>query len=425
MITTINNANGETRKCSYTFRTRSGQIYYKNENGNQPTTEFLTARGLVWNGETETRDNGVIVYPLQLAAGWSVDAKPAKPATDGAPAPKPTKPATTETAPVTETEQPAPVVVETKPTKPAKPATKPNNGGQRDALAQMIANAIADYMPKPETAPVTERHEITINGTAAGNVNGLVHKQFNRILRRAAARQNIYLYGAAGSGKSHTAQQIADALKLPFYCQMQIVSKYDVIGFVDAGGNYQPTPFYNAYKNGGVILFDEYERGDAAGIITLNGALANGYITFPNGEKVTQNPDFVFISAGNTNGLGNTDEYVTACQLDASSLDRVGFIRMDYDTRLENEFSKNDPKIAEFCRDLRHAASVCGVSLVVSYRAIISIAKFVDTDEKTDLLDEYILKGRDNDTAAVLYGALTDKTNPWAVALQKIATGNV
>lgn len=420
MITLVNNQTNEIVKCSYTRIDATGRVYYRNADngGKQPTDKFLSARGLTLTGE-HAEINGVTAWYMTIGAGWSISdakpARPAKPATDGAPEPKPapTKP-TTKPAP-----KPAPVVTETQP-EPA-PAT---NGGGVD-LARFIADQIAQYLPQPEPAPVatTERHEIVINGTAAGNVEGLVHKQFNRILRRAAARQHVYMYGAAGSGKSHTARQIADALKLPFYCQMQLTHPCDVVGFVDAGGNFIDTPFYHAFKDGGVILFDEYERGDAAAIITLNGALANGYITFRNGELVKQNPDFVFISAGNTNGLGSTEEYVTACQLDASSIDRVGFIRMDYDKRLEDSFCENDPSIAEFCRDLRNAATACGVSLVVSYRAIISLAKFVNTDEKNDLLDEFILKGRDNDTAAVLYGALTDKTNPWAVALKDIAFG--
>ena len=441
MITTINN-NGENVKCSYTFKTRDGVIYYKND-GKQPTDQFLTARGLYMTGETGTDNNGQTTYILGLLDGWKIDgakpAKPTKPAT-----PKPAKPATT-AQPETATAQPAPVVTETpKPaTKPAKPANKPTakptattatDGGALDMLADVVAARVLAQLPDHVTnaAPVSQPTtattvNITVNGTATGTVEGLTHRKFNKILKLAANRKHVYLYGAAGSGKSHTAQQIATALGLPFYCQMQLVNKYDVIGFVDAGGNYQPTPFYNAFKSGGVILFDEYERGDAGAIITLNGALANDVITFPNGEKVNRHKDFIFISAGNTNCLGNTAEYLTACQLDYSSIDRVGFVRMNYDNRLEDALSANDPTAAAFCRDLRRAIDACGVSMVVSYRAIKELAYFANDDvlTKTDLLDMYLLKGRDRDTAAVLYGALTDKQNAWAVALKQIATGEI
>lgn len=417
MITLKNNATGEIVKCSYTRIDATGRVYYRNADngGKQPTDKFLSERGLSLTGE-HAEIKGVTSWYLSIGSGWSINdakpARPAKPATDGAPAPKPapTKP-TTKPAP-----KPAPVVTET------EPAT---NGGGVD-LARFIADQIAKYLPKPEpvTTTTTTTLNIVVNDTPAGNVDGYTAPQFPRILQRAAARQNIYLYGAAGCGKSHTAMQVADALNLPFYCQMQMVSKYDVIGFVDAGGVYQSTPFYHAFKSGGVCLFDEYERGDAAALITLNGALANDVITFPNGEKVTRHPDFVFIAAGNTNGLGATAEYNTAGQLDASTIDRLCFIRMDYDAELENKFSDADPTAAEFCRDLRNAIKSCGISgMIVSYRAIKAIANQSATADKNDLLDEYILKGRDNDTAAVLYGALTDKTNPWAVALQNIALG--
>lgn len=426
MITLINNQTNEIVKCSYTRMDSDGRIYYRNADngGKQPAEKFLQKRGLSLTGE-RAEINGVTAWFMTLGAGWSIsDAKPAtpkpaKPATDGAPEPKPapTKP-TTKPAP-----EPAPVVTETEPATP-EPAPTTNGGGVD--LARFIADQIAKYLPKPEpvTTATTERHEITINGTAAGNVEGLVCPQYDEILTYCAARIPTYLFGAAGCGKSHTAEQIATALGLEFYCQMQMITKYDVIGFVDAGGVYQSTPFYHAFKSGGVILFDEYDRGDAAALITLNGALANGYITFPNGEKVTRNPDFVFIAAGNTNGLGATAEYNTAGQLDQSSRDRVGFVLMDYDKRLEDEFSKNDPKIAEFCRDLRKAAIICGVNMIVSYRAIINLNKLAGGKiSRETLLNAFILKGIDRDTAAVLFGALNDKNNPWAVALKDIALG--
>ena len=430
MITLKNNATGEIVKCSYTRIDATGRVYYRNADngGKQPTDKFLSERGLSLTGE-RAEINGVTAWYLAIGSDWSINdakparpakpatPKPAKPATDGAPEPKPapTKPTT---KPAT---KPAPVVTETEPATPEPTPT--TNGGGVD-LARFIADQIAKYLPKPEpvTTTTTTTLNIVVNDTPAGNVDGYTAPQFPRILQRAAARQNIYLYGAAGCGKSHTAMQVADALKLPFYCQMQMGSKYDVIGFVDAGGVYQSTPFYHSFKSGGVCLFDEYERGDAAALITLNGALANDVITFPNGEKVTRHPDFVFIAAGNTNGLGATAEYNTAGQLDASTIDRLCFIRMDYDAELENKFSAADTTAAEFCRDLRNAIKSCGISgMIVSYRAIKAIAAQSATADKHDLLDEYILKGRDNDTAAVLYGALTDKNNPWAVALKDIA----
>lgn len=426
MITLKNNATGEIVKCSYTRIDATGRVYYRNADngGKQPTDKFLSARGLTLTGEN-AEINGVTAWYMNIGEGWSInDAKPARaPKKDGTPAPKPApkkeqpKPAPVPDAPKPE---PAPVVTETEPA--------PNGGGVD--LARFIADQIAKYLPKPEPAPVpdhpaTERHEIAINGANVGAVDGLTCRQFDEILTYCAARVPAYLYGAAGCGKSHTAEQIATALGLPFYAQMQLVNKYDVIGFVDAGGVYQSTPFYHAFKSGGVILFDEYDRGDASAIITLNGALANGYVTFPNGERVTRHENFVFIAAGNTNGLGATTEYNTASQLDASSTDRPAFVEMDYDPRLENEFSKNDPTIAEFCRDIRRAVDVCAVSgMIVSYRAIINMNKFAGgnlTAEK--LINAFILKGRDRDTAAVLFGALQDKNNKWAKALKNIAVG--
>lgn len=46
---------------------------------------------------------------------------------------------------------------------------------------------------------------------------GIFHNEFERVLKLAQARMNIFIYGPTGCGKSHLCKQVADALDLPFY----------------------------------------------------------------------------------------------------------------------------------------------------------------------------------------------------------------
>lgn len=50
-------------------------------------------------------------------------------------------------------------------------------------------------------------------------------------------------------------------------------------------GKFVETPFYKAWTNGGVYLFDEMDASDATVILNINSALANGYYEFPIGLK--------------------------------------------------------------------------------------------------------------------------------------------
>ena len=131
---------------------------------------------------------------------------------------------------------------------------------------------------------------------------------------------NIYLYGAAGSGKSHTAEQIADALGLAFYGQTTIQFAHDVRGYGDAGGNFVDTPFFKAFAHGGLYFQDEYDRSNTEAAIVLNSALANGWYDFPVIGRVNAHPDFRFMAAGNTLMTGADEEYVSGQVQDASCL---------------------------------------------------------------------------------------------------------
>lgn len=232
---------------------------------------------------------------------------------------------------------------------------------------------------------------------------------FENILHLVAAHENVYLYGPAGSGKNTIAEQIAEALGVEFYYQNTLVTKFDVSGYKNAQGEFEETPFYKAWKNGGLFFADELDNSTAEAIIALNAALANGYYTFPNsGEKVAKHPDFYCIAAGNTNGQGATEEYCGRYQMDESSRDRFAFIEIDYNAKVEESICGGHLDILDFVRDLRSVTKSLQIKLICGYRAISRLAKFYDMDTKF-MLDSFIFKGLAVDDIREISAALSSK----------------
>ena len=232
---------------------------------------------------------------------------------------------------------------------------------------------------------------------------------FANILKLVAARENVYLYGPAGSGKNTIAEQIAEALGVEFYYQNTLVTKFDVSGYKNAQGEYEETAFYKAWKNGGLFFADELDNSTAEAIIALNAALANGYYTFPNsGEKVAKHQDFYCIAAGNTNGQGATEEYCGRYQMDESSRDRFAFIEIGYNEKIEESICGGHLDILEFVRDLRSVTKSLQIKLICGYRAISRLAKFYDMNTKF-VLDSFIFKGIAKDDIREIAAALSSK----------------
>lgn len=246
--------------------------------------------------------------------------------------------------------------------------------------------------------------------------------KFKRIVAKVSRGNNVYLYGPAGSGKSHTAEQVADALGLDFYGQTTIQFAHDVRGYGDAGGNFQDTPFYKAFAFGGLYFQDEYDRSNAEAAIVLNSALANGWYDFPIVGRVEAHPNFRFMAAGNTLMTGADEEYVTGQEIDASSRDRFAyFFEVDYSHDVELHIAHNNESIVSFVEDVRQAIKQTGIKHVVSYRA--TAAMIDEVENENDLVaccDESVFKTLDVDARREIYERLNDRTNVWAKALKKL-----
>ena len=215
--------------------------------------------------------------------------------------------------------------------------------------------------------------QIVINDDLVGKpIEGVVHESFDLLLRVVATGAPTMLVGSAGTGKSHAAELAATSLGLPFFA-MSVgaqTSKSDLIGYMDATQNYVRTVFREAYEHGGLFLLDEIDAGNSNVLIQLNAALANGYMSFPDG-MIRKHKDFRFIASANTFGLGASRQYVGRNQLDAATLDRFTIITWDIDNRLEEHLAVgwHGRPWLELVRFVRNYVSEQELRIVISPRA--------------------------------------------------------
>lgn len=246
-------------------------------------------------------------------------------------------------------------------------------------------------------------------------------EKYDRILAKVSRGRRVYLHGPAGSGKSHTAEQIAADLGLTFYGQTTIQFAHDVRGYGDASGSFVDTPFYKAFAFGGLYFQDEYDRSNAEAAIVLNSALANGWYDFPVIGRVEAHPDFRFMAAGNTLMKGADDGYITGQEIDPSSRDRFDFyFEVGYLREVELHIAHGNEEIVDFIEDVRQAIKSCCIDHVVSYRATAAMTDEVENEN--DLVaccEEGVFKGLDVDARREIHAALQNKDSRWAKALKK------
>ena len=299
------------------------------------------------------------------------------------------------------------------PTPTATPSpTAPTSNAALDALTAFMANsktegynqAKSEFEPiindlKAKLAAANEGGKgtnitITIDGkTTKTNTPKILDSQFGDILELIANHENVYLYGPAGSGKNVLCEELAKALNVPFYYQNTILTKFDISGYKNAGGEFEETEFYKAWTNGGLFMLDEVDNSQAEALIALNAALANGYYTFPNVGKVKAHKDFYCIAAGNTNGQGATDEYCGRYKMDESSRDRFFFVKIDYNKEIEKSIVGEHKDILSFVYDLRKIANELQLSLICGYRAISKLEKYYNKENIKFILDGFIFRG--------------------------------
>lgn len=258
------------------------------------------------------------------------------------------------------------------------------------------------------------------NGTA--NMTGCFCEKFEYLVNIVSAGKPLYMYGPAGSGKSFTAKQIAEALGLPYFETSQAMFSYDLKGYGDAGGNYVETPFYKAFTQGGLFFLDEVDASASEAMVVLNNAIANRRFDFPVVGMVNAHEKFRVVAAGNTRMTGATLAYSARQMQDSSFKNRFFFEVMGYDRRIELQLANNDQEIVEFAHDLRKAARDSQILQLCTYRQIQDLAMLDGCcADDAHLLRGSVLQEKEIDEIEILRDRLEHKNNRWAKAMKKVA----
>lgn len=291
--------------------------------------------------------------------------------------------------------------------------------------AQVEASIMAKVQPILDRAPVTVTHVIKSVDTEYKSKAGEVfHPNFDAICARIKAGMWVYLYGPTGSGKNVMAEQIAKALGLEFHYLAHTLDRFELTGFIDASGCYQPTEFYKAYTEGGLFMLDELDASDENALITLNSA-ANGYFAFPCGT-VKAHPNFRCIAAGNTCGRGATDDYTARRVMDASSLGRFTPRFHGYCNEIDLASAGGNNELVDFFHSMRKIKESTGGQMLLSPRQIKSIAMLEGSEELSQIMTDILCTYLTEDEFSIICNALHEddfmRDNRYAKAFKKAKT---
>lgn len=274
--------------------------------------------------------------------------------------------------------------------------------GAIEQNAQHIDVKVQEYLDKNGIRPQTKN--IIVKRPDAPPVEmGQQHEKFEDVLTAVAARQNTFLSGQAGTGKSTIPEMVAKALGLEFgYISLCGATPPSALfGYMDANGNYSETIFYNRYKNGGVFLLDEIDAGNPNTTLSANNAASSGFAAFPCG-MVKKHENFILIATANTWGKGANAEYVGRAPIDAATLNRFVKIPVDLDEKLEESLSSNKEWL-KIVRDYRKRAEQKKVRVMITQRATLQGQSLIAAGMSIEKAIEYtILAGLNEDERNLL-----------------------
>ena len=230
--------------------------------------------------------------------------------------------------------------------------------GLESHVTEMIEKA--EEMVKPVNIQIKDKPTITIT-------EDMVHPKFSEVFEALYYKQLVCMVGPAGTGKSTLARQVWDKLAptidmtendFQYIGCSAGLSEAQLLGKMDAHGEYHTGLAVDKFENGGINVWDEADAMDGNAGLIRNAMLdGQGYIAVPNR---TQNPlawkndNYYDATIMNTFGDGQDFTYSGRGQQDSATLDRLGDVTIfiDYDKGLEKKLA-NDDKWANMLWELR------------------------------------------------------------------------
>lgn len=282
---------------------------------------------------------------------------------------------------------------------------------QLDDIKAGFDSKLADFVPKGNgedggLMPIITRIEI-ITPEINTPKDGIFHNQFGHLTKLVASGQHVYLPGPPGTGKSHSAEQVAGVLDWRFASISlgPTTPESRLWGGMDAHGKFFEPPFVTLARyaaetpdSGAVFCLDELDNGHPGIIATLNSAMANGWFTAPNGDVITVGRNFVLIGAANTFGTGPTAEFAGRNKLDAATLDRFAYLPWDTDLAVEKALvgqyldAQSAKAWLDVWRTCRRNVKDNGLKVFVTMRGAVNGARLIAGGlPPTDVLDMVLL----------------------------------
>lgn len=297
--------------------------------------------------------------------------------------------------------------------KPSAPAAKPDASAALAALQALLSPTVDEATVRQivmtevkkamDDSPIVKIEVVRPDGSSH-KVEGHTRPEFKDVLLSASCGLNILLVGPAGSGKTHLAHQVAEALGRPFAsvsCTAGM-SESALQGWLIPveGYGYLPADFVKMYEQGGVFLFDEIDGADSNTLLFLNQALANGSFFLPirkDATLVKRHPDFVCIAAANTFGTGANQTYAGRERLDESTLDRfrAGTIVLDYDQTFERKVVA--PDLLAWGWAIRKRITEARLNRVMSTRFLLDATKLLKAGKSVKAIQDTYFIGWKSD----------------------------
>ena len=228
----------------------------------------------------------------------------------------------------------------------SEPAAGNVEQGLIDRIVYDIARVAAGTALNEERVREIAREEsalryvtrIELKGKEPRELEGTFHPVFSRLLSIVNRGVHVYLTGPAGTGKSTLAEQVADALDIPFAsisCHPQMTGTA-LFGYQTADGVYMRTQWREIFEHGGVFCVDEMDNANSSLMSALNQSLANSIAAFPDG-MVRRSSDIptIVVGTGNTHGTGPDALYVGRQAQDGALRTRFYTLEVPIDEKLE------------------------------------------------------------------------------------------
>lgn len=267
----------------------------------------------------------------------------------------------------------------------------------RKEIEAIVAEKLKDF-----EAPTMRIEVFNAELGTVKQIDGVQHKLFPKCLYIVNAGHHLYLWGPPGSGKSHIARQIAEALDRTYgYISLNPMTPDSrLVGFVDANGVIRETDFIRAYRDGGIYCVDEADNMSPSMGTAMNSSLENGYASFPCG-MVKKHDNFVLVATGNTAGRGGNRNHAERRAFDGAFGERFTFLHFGYDEKLEKALALavNPDAIGwlAWVRSVRAFSAERFPNLIVSPRASIKGARYLMDNVLTphEIADAVVFKGLD------------------------------